>query len=548
MTFFQTPPSLPHPFLEDELVREYVRRFFPAAEAKELEEEYTALGNRIVSELYPLALRERNSKPQLTQWGPWGRRIDRIETPEAWKLYGRIATEQGLIWRGHPTEPRPLARLDQFLRVLLLNRVTHTYNCPLAMTDGTVETLKRHGGEAIHARALPRLLSRTPGEAWTAGQWMTERAGGSDVGLSETVARQEGDEWRLYGTKWFTSATTSEIALTLARPEGNPPGGKGLALFYVEQRDANGELQGIQVNRLKDKMGTWMLPTAELTLDGTPGIPLAGVSDGIKSITPLLNITRTWNSVVASAVLRHGFLLARDYASKRVAFGRPIAEQPLHQDTLAGIQASSEATFHLAFTLVRLLGKQASGCASEPERKALRLLFPLVKLSTAKMAVTGASEILESFGGAGYIEDTGIPSILRDAQVLSIWEGTTNVLSLDALRAIAREDALSGFLEVAGGLRKGVSSPEFSPLAERAIETLQKAGKWLQGNQSSPDRLQQGARRFSRTLSDSFALLLMCDHGQWVQQEESGRERGAEIAQRFFEEGIDHFIASDTSD
>src|SRR5207248_2121166 len=137
---------------------------------------------------------------------------------------------------------------------------------------------------ALIERAVPRLTSRDPDRMWTSGQWMTERTGGSDVGLSETEARQEGDSWRLFGTKWFTSATTSEMALTLGRPAGGGAGGRGLALFYVELRDDEGRLRNIAINRLKDKLGTRKVPTAELTLDGTPAIPVAGLSDGVRNI------------------------------------------------------------------------------------------------------------------------------------------------------------------------------------------------------------------------------------------------------------------------
>src|SRR5439155_8705142 len=144
------------------------------------------------------------------------------------------------------------------------------------------------------------------------GQWMTERTGGSDVGLSETVARQSPEGWRLYGTKWFTSATTSQMALTLARPEGNGPGGRGLALFYLEVRDAEGR-PNVQLNRLKDKLGTRKVPTAELTLDGARAQPVAGLSDGIRNISSMLNITRTWNAVMAASGMRRGLALARDY-------------------------------------------------------------------------------------------------------------------------------------------------------------------------------------------------------------------------------------------
>ncbi len=169
--------------------------------------------------------------------------------------------------------------------VYLFTPSTDVYSCPLAMTDGAARTLSVSANAALRERALPRLTSRDPRQFWTSGQWMTESTGGSDVGLSETVARQdEQGGWQLYGRKWFTSAATSQMALTLARPEGNPAGGKGLALFYLETRDSQGRLDRILVHRLKDKLGTRKVPTAELTLDGALAQPVMGLNDGVKNI------------------------------------------------------------------------------------------------------------------------------------------------------------------------------------------------------------------------------------------------------------------------
>ena len=548
MTFFQQPPQLNHPLHGDRLLREYIERHFPETYRAEILPELTALGDQIQRELYPHALENRLEKPTLVQWDAWGNRADEIKVPEAWERFARIATEQGLIWRGYDKRYGEVARLDQFVRAYLLDRVTHTYNCPLAMTDGTTRTLLSHGNEAIRERALPNLLERTPGKAWTAGQWMTERTGGSDVGISETRAVKTEDGWRLYGTKWFTSATTSEIALTLARPEGNPAGGKGLALFYIEQRNKEGKLQGIRVNRLKEKLGTWMLPTAELTLDGVPAIPVAGLSNGIRNISPLLNVTRTWNSVCAVASMRHGIRLAKDYATKRVAFGRPLSEQPLHVDTLAGMQAEFEAAFHLTFAQVRLLGKSDCGATTESEEKALRLLFPLVKLSTARMAVANATESLEAFGGAGYVEDTGLPQLLRDTQVLAIWEGTTNVLSLDGLRAIAREDALPSFLEMMSSLLDGTQEPEAKKLGAHGLNVARQAAHWLQENQNRRAALESGARRFALTLSRSMALVLMANHASWASLKEGESSASLAAARRFAIHGVNQLPGNDISE
>ena len=149
------------------------------------------------------------------------------------------------------------------------------------------------------------------------------------------------------------------MALTLARPEGNGPGGSGLALFYLETREASGRLNGIHIERLKDKLGTRKVPTAELTLDGTVAELVAtAAANGTRAIEPMLRVTRAWNSVCASSFMRHGLGLARDYANKRRVFGCTLAQQPLHQDTLEQIEAESAAAFHADFLLARVDGQR----------------------------------------------------------------------------------------------------------------------------------------------------------------------------------------------
>src|SRR5690606_4205802 len=211
----------------------------------------------------------------------------------------------GLVAIGYERAHGRFSRLHQFALVFLFHPSSQVYTCPLAMTDGAARTLEMLGTGPVRDRVLARLTTRDPERAWTSGQWMTERIGGSDVGLTETTARRGADGvWRLDGTKWFTSAVTSQVALTLARPEGNGPGGKGLALFLVELRDEAGRLQGITVLRLKEKLGTKLLPTAELRLAGTPALPVAGLADGVRNMAWMLDLTRTWNAVCAASSLR----------------------------------------------------------------------------------------------------------------------------------------------------------------------------------------------------------------------------------------------------
>src|SRR5580700_2659894 len=283
MAFFQAPPSLGNQYTTDRVLRSYLARALPDDVRRAVEPELAEMGELSGGYLFQLDAKHRGTEPRLVQWDAWGNRIDAIEITPLWVEAARIAAEKGVVATAYERKHGEHSRIHQFALAYLFDGSTEVYTCPLAMTDGAAKTLVVHGNRELVERALPRLLSRDPARAWTSGQWMTERTGGSDVAISETVARKDGDAWRLYGTKWFTSATTSQMALTLARPEGNPPGGHGLALFYVETRDEQGRLRNIQINRLKDKLGTKMVPTAELTLDGTPAIPVLGLNGGVKN-------------------------------------------------------------------------------------------------------------------------------------------------------------------------------------------------------------------------------------------------------------------------
>lgn len=546
MTFIQAPPSLGNQFDEDRVLRSYLARVLPDDARRDVSPALSELGALAAGELYALQLADRLNIPVLTQWDPWGNRVDHIEVTAVWKRAAALAAEYGLVATAYERRHGALSRVDQFARVYLFNPSTDVYSCPLAMTDGAARTLTVHHNAAVSERALPRLLSRDPAKMWTSGQWMTERAGGSDVGLSETVARQDPDgAWRLYGTKWFSSATTSEMALTLARPEGNPPGGRGLALFYLETRDARGQLQRISVNRLKDKLGTRKVPTAEITLDGTSAVAVAGLSGGVRAITPMLNITRTWNAVCAVSLMRRGVALARDFARRRHAFGAALSEKPLHLDTLAGLQAEAEAGFHLTFRAVELLGREEGSEASDAERNLLRLLTPLVKLTTGRQAAHVTSEAIECLGGAGYVEDTGLPTLLRDAQVLPIWEGTTNVLSLDALKAMGDAAAVQALRSEVTSLAASVRDPALATAARAAVagveHALHTARAHMTEAASGPDglaRLEADARRIALTLGRSLALALLSRHADWSLSHE-GDARAKAAAMRFARHGVD---------
>jgi acyl-CoA dehydrogenase len=531
--FFQEPPRLRNTYRSDVVLREHLERLLPAEVLAQVEPELDQMGEAAAGALARLADQAEASPPRLVHYDPWGRRVDRIEPHPAWAELHAVQARAGLCALPYEDRHGRYGRILQHALIHLYAPSSAVYTCHMAMTDAAVRVLLDHAPAELRARVVPRLTSRDPDQAWTSGQWMTEREGGSDVGRTATVARRDAaGEWRLHGTKWFTSATTADCALALARPDGAKQGSRGLGLFLVELVDPrSGRTQlgsTILVNRLKDKLGTRALPTAELTLAGAHATPVGGVDEGLKKIAGMLNVTRMHNALSSAAGMRRGVELAVAYARVRQAFGRPLTELPLHRATLADLAVEAEAAFALAARGMELLGRVEQGVAGAPEQRALRALVPTVKLLTAKDAVAHASEVIEAFGGAGYIEDTGIPRLLRNAQVLPIWEGTTNVLSLDLLRAEAREEAVTALLDDLAGQVAGLGAGA----VERAREALVR--HVMAWPDSDGDALQEGMREFALRLGRTYAAALLARHAAH-RHASNHDDRAALVARRYAE-------------
>ena len=537
MAFLQDSPQLPHPYRGDRSLLALLDRALPAERRAALDVDLDALGD-YAQMAWQRACTTTRRKPVLTQWDAWGRRIDRIELTPAWQEGAALTTRHAVLAAGHADSEH--ARLEEFARVYLYHLASEFYTCPLAMTDGAATALKASGNRDLIERVLPHLLSRDPATLWLSGQWMTETAGGSDVGNTETIARQDASgQWRLYGRKWFSSAVVGEVALALARPEGAGTGTGALALFYVETMDGERRKPELVIDRLKDKLGTQELPTAEIHLDGLPAWPLGELAHGVRQVAPMLNVTRTWNAICAIASMARAVGLARDFAARRRAFGRPLLQQPLHAQTLADMQAQFAGAFALAFEVAHLLGRVEHDAAAPHEAALLRLLTPLAKLWTGKLAVQLCSEAIECFGGAGYIEDTGLPQLLRDAQVYAIWEGTTNVLSLDSLRALAG-DSLAALRTASAGWMDGNHDMH---AASAIRQTLDAAARWLDQHAAARDTLEAGARGLVFTLARCAAAALLARQATWSSRH--GDPRSAAALHRFVGLGLDRLVTPD---
>jgi alkylation response protein AidB-like acyl-CoA dehydrogenase len=543
MSFVQAAPQLGHPWREDRVLRAWVARVLPEPLRRDAGASFVALGDYALH-AYARQATTTPAEPVLTNWDVWGNRVDRIELTETWREGPAIAARQGLVADGHDRALGGFTRVQQFAKVYLYHAASAFYSCPLAMTDGVATALRDAPNAGLRERILPHLLSRDPATFWISGQWMTENTGGSDVGASETVARREADgTWRLSGRKWFTSAINAEVALALARPAGNPDGADGLALFCIETRNADGSWNGITIDRLKDKLGTRELPTAEIHLQDTRAELVGDTANGVRAIAPVLQVTRLWNAFGSLSTMQRCLVLVRDYADRRHAFGDSLRGQPLFADALAGWQAEFEAAFGLAMEVALLLGRVEAGEGDERDAALQRLLTPLAKLWICKLGVRIASETVEAVGGIGYLEDSGIPLLLRDAQVFPIWEGASNIQALDFLRALDKlgieplVGAVDRWTEAADG---AVSDRD----AEAIHGAIRHADTWLRDHARDTDALQAGALRLGTTCARALAAALLARHAAWVQREQNDPSSAAAL-RRFCAHGLDRIIDFD---
>lgn len=510
--FFQTPPDFGNPWVEDRFFTRMLRYLMRRDLNPEWRQHLHQIGEDARGCLWDWSQQAEREKPIHIPYDPWGHRVDEIRVSEAWKRLDRYAAEHGLIHAGYNRKEGPQARLLQMSMLYLFHPSSAFFSCPLAMTDGAARALEIYGDLPEHKEAFQHLTSNDPAKFWTSGQWMTEKAGGSDVGLSQTVAKPlGGPNYALTGVKWFTSATTAQMSMALARIEGKEAGSRGLSLFFVRLHDEKGRLRNITIHRLKDKLGTQALPTAELSLIGTPASLVGGEGQGVKKIATLFNITRIYNAVCSVAAMQRALALALSYSGQRVAFGKPLKNQPLHALLLSELSVEKAASTILTFRTADLWGKDEVGQASEEESALLRLMITLSKLYTGKKVVQFVSEVIESFGGAGYIEDTGLPKHIRDAQVFPIWEGATNVLSLDVLRALNKECSFEILAKDVNDRLSRVSGQEFQNEKKALQDQMMNLSRWLSAHGSNQELLVVNARGLAFEMSEILIKSLLIE-------------------------------------
>ncbi|KAJ3210365.1 hypothetical protein HK099_008265 [Clydaea vesicula] len=451
--FFQEPITFGNQFKEDLGLKKVLKKYLPKTVYSEIESDLIKFGDYVVCPkiMECVRLAEENP-PKLTQFDNFGHRIDKLDLNEGWKFMKTVSAKEGLIAIGYERKQQEFSRLYQYAKLYLFSPSSAMYTCPLAMTDGAARLMEVSGTEKMKKRAYYHLTSTDPEQFWTSGQWMTERPGGSDVGNTETEAKHIQDKlYTIKGFKWFSSATDSEMTLLLARTVNNEgkfiEGSKGLSLFYgelfknLDEKNEEKVLNGIRIQRLKNKFGTKSLPTAELELDGMKAEMVGNEGRGVAQISTLFNITRIHTALGVVSGTRRALVIAKNFSRKRRAFGKLIKDHPLHVINLAEQEVIFRACLNFTFFVIQKLG-ESEVLKTRESICLLRLLTPVVKSYTSKLCLNVISECMEALGGVGYIEETGIGKILRDTQVNTIWEGTTNVLGLDVIRVLTGRDGL----------------------------------------------------------------------------------------------------------
>ncbi|KAF9958964.1 hypothetical protein BGZ72_010565 [Mortierella alpina] len=532
--FKQEVPELQNTFLEDPVMISVLERYLPGDVLSEISPDLVHICEWANTEGVALTTRMEEDQPRLRQYDSWCRRVDELLLTEAWKKQKEIAAREGVVAIAYERKYGQYSRIYQMAKLMLWTSGAGLYACPVSMTDGCARVIELNGTQQMKDEVFSRLTSRDPKQFITSGQWMTERPGGSDVGRTETQAvwNQELQAWSISGFKWFSSATDADVTMLLARTHDPTAvagsmreGSKGLSLYLARVRDDKGNLNGVRIHRLKDKVGTKALPTAELELDGMIAQQVGASYRGVKTISAILNITRVYCGMSCTAAMQRFVLAVKEYARRREVFGALLKDQPLHLATVANMELQYRATSQLTFYCIAMLGRVETLDNNLPLIKdrdipLLRLLTPILKVWSAKNAFAMSQEAMECFGGQGYMTEMGIGKAMRDILVNTIWEGTTNVLSLDVLRVMAETggDALELYCETIQGIMAPLrDQPRWSKAAKGVEESLQLISKHFTTYATLETRnmLEASARGLAFAMADVLAGALLCEHSAW---------------------------------
>jgi len=469
---------------------------------------------------------DRYAPPVLETYDRNGEVVNRIVANHWYEEQHQELYRRGII--GLPyVENAP--HLLSFTMGYLLAQADISLHCPVTLTGAVAYVLGSHAPQDVRDRYRYD-LTRMDGYAKTGGTWATEQHGGSDMGATTTVAVPNGKLFALHGLKWFASNANSGLALATARPESAPSGTAGLGLYLVPSHLEDGRPNHFRIRRLKDKLGTKGLATGEIDLLGAEAIEVAPPPAGFKLMMEALEYSRIHNAVGSVGIQRRCLQEALAWARKRTAFGHVLTDYPMVQDELLRMRIEFEAGALLAFEAALSFDI----AQKTPEHRTwVRLVTALAKYLTAEYAISSARSALELIGGNGYTSDYPVARLLRDAQVLTVWEGPANIQALELLRTLTRYQGWESYRNRVQGILDHLPATLNVPhvaLSRRLKDDEAAVATTLRDESSA----QQFARKLLHRVSQSLAFALLCERAGEDHVEGNGVP--AHSAWRFLEE------------
>jgi len=501
-------------FEQDRGLRVLLDELLPRDGAEDAYQSLVRCGELVAGRWHELACAADRPEhlPRIVKFDRAGNSVERVDFGMPGAQLRREVAEFGLL-----TVPR--SRLHKFALVYLLaHNGEASLTCPVSCTDGLIGVLEAKGSEELRAEYLPRLRStETP---FAGAQFVTEQAGGSDVGAIEAVARPnaDGTSWALTGDKWFCSNPDEFFAVAARIAEagtGHPAHGTGrIGLFLVPRVLPSGRLNSLQLLRLKDKLGTRSLPTAEIRFEDATAHPIGDPREGFKTLMNyVLNVSRVHNAVNSCGFLHRAFLEARNYARQREAFGQTIINYPLVQETLLRLLARLWRQRLLTFQLISLLDQHGLAPADEEQATWQRFLINLAKYRTAATLTDSIREAILVLGGNGVVEDfTILPRLLRDALIIETWEGTHNTLCLQIVRDAGRSHLLGRWQAETGRALEGWPPDFLAATRLRFTNALEKLREIISTGRFADARwAARHARRFVDQIGSVLEIAWMAE-------------------------------------
>jgi acyl-CoA dehydrogenase len=452
----------------DPALRPLLDHYLCAEDRARLEPVLAELGELAAGELDFLAATADRNPPTLRQYAADGTRIDEVEYHPSYERMCELAFHQhGLAAMSHRAGvfgwPTPAPHLVKYALSYLFVQSEFGLACPVSMTDSAARVLRLFDPENF-ADEIEALSTTEMDKLATGAMFMTEQQAGTDIGQTETVAADHGDHWTVRGHKWFCSNVSADVILTLAQVPRQGEGTRGLGMFLVPKHRPDGTRNSYRIDRLKDKLGARSMATGEVTLEDAYARPVGDLTRGFLQMAEMLNVSRLSNAMRASALMRRAVRESVDHTRQRVIFGKTLFDQPLMRATLLPLMLDAEASLGMVLEAADKLDAADGG--DERAAALIRIFTPLAKHTICKRARHVTAEAMEVRGGNGYIEDWISPRLLRDAHLGSIWEGSSNVIALDVLRCMRKEQGHRILAETYLARLAGLDDPAVKPAAE----------------------------------------------------------------------------------